>query len=555
MSTLRAERTEAFASGDEAADPMTPPLSRIAHQARRDPHAVAIVEVNGERELRRISRSRLVERVMHVARGLRACGFRAGDRVLFSVRPGIDAVVLVLAVHSLGGVLIPQDPGTADALFTARAELLQPRWVMAESLLLVSPRSVVSRVLRWRNVNLAPLGAVQGAQLVRTGPWLPGLPKAKTLGAIERTGRRVTALSHAPLSEREAQPLRGSRDVFTESAEAFIVCTSGTTSAPKAVVHTRASLLAILRATERELAMDSSHVVYSKELHLVLPALSVGARVLMPRNLAFDGARTLQAFAAHRATHAFLVTRDCRVLLDTCLAQATKIPDSLQSLMIGAAPVRSAFLARLREVLPARCVAWCVYGATEVLPIARVSLEEKVAWSGQGDLVGRAIPGVSVRVGNDGQLHVKGERLCAGYVGAEPMQEYATGDLARMDGEGIVLLGRAKDMLIRGDYNIYPELYEPLVERIAGVRRAAMIGDFDAVNADERVILVVEPERGTDAVALRERVAKEVRTGPNRLDSTALPDEIIVRSLPESGRSNKIDKVALRQAVGARSCA
>jgi acyl-CoA synthetase (AMP-forming)/AMP-acid ligase II len=531
------------------------PMARIREQAHHVPNATAIEEVNGARILRRISRSELVERVEHVSRGLALDGFSAGDRVLFSVRPGIDAVVLVLAVHALGGVLIPQDPGTADALFASRVSLLRPRWVMAESVLLVSPTGLVAKLLRWRNVNLAPLGAVQGARVIRTRPWLPGLPETSTLDAVERRGRDALATPSSAHAEQRDHRLPVLVDPFEQSAEAFIVCTSGTTNAPKAVVHTRGSLLSILHATERELAIDSSHVVYSKELHLVLPALSVGARVLMPRSLSFDGEQTLHAFSSHGVSHAFLVTRDCRILLDTCIARSTTISESLQSLMIGAAPVRSAFLARLRDVLPSRCTAWCVYGATEVLPIARVSLEEKVAWTGDGDLVGRVIPGVSARVGDDGQLHVRGERLCAGYAGAEPMSEYATGDLARIDGDRIVLLGRAKDMLIRGDYNIYPELYEPLVERIAGVRRAAIVGDFDATTADERVILVVEPEAGVNAQALRERVEREVRTGANRLDSTALPDEIHVRSLPESGRSNKVDKVALRKMLGARSCA
>jgi acyl-CoA synthetase (AMP-forming)/AMP-acid ligase II len=124
-----------------------------------------------------------------------------------------------------------------------------------------------------------------------------------------------------------------------------------------------------------------------------------------------------------------------------------------------------------------------------------------------------------------------------------------------LDGDQIVLLGRLKDMLIRGDHNIYPELYEPLVERIEGVRRAAIVGDFDSVNADERMILVVEADAGVDPVALHDRVRREVRAGPHRLDASAQPDEIVVRDLPESGRSRKIDKAALRVQLGARPCA
>jgi len=492
--------------------------------------------------MREITRAALVRRVQHVMRGLTAKGFAAGDRVLFSVRPGIDAVVLVLAVYELGGVLIPQDPGTSDALFTARMQLLSPRWVFAESLLLVSARHLISRLLRWRGVPMAPLGAVRGARVVRVGPWLPGLPVCAPLARLERDAVRPEAPDR-PHVKRDAE------------GEAFIVCTSGTTSAPKAVVHTRASLSAILHAVERELVIDASHVVYSKDLHLVLPALAVGARVLMPRRLAFRGDRTLAAFRTHRVTHAFLVTRDCRLLLDTCVEQSISVPACLQSLMIGAAPVRAGFLARLRDVLPPNCVAWCVYGATEVLPIARVSLDDKVAWQGEGDLVGRPIAGVEVRLDEHGELFVRGDRLCAGYAGASPMKEYPTGDLARFDGERIVLLGRLKDMLIRGDHNIYPELYEPLVERIEGVRRAAIIGDFDPVHADERMILVVEAHVGVDEALLRARVLREVSAGPNRLDASAQPDEVVVRVLPETGRSNKIDKAALRAQLGVRPCA
>lgn len=132
------------------------------------------------------------------------------------------------------------------------------------------------------------------------------------------------------------------------------------------------------------------------------------------------------------------------------------------------------------------------------------------------------------------------------------MREHATGDLARLDDGRIVLLGRIKDMIIRGDHNIYPALYEPLAERIDGVRRAALIGDFDTERADERVILVVEPAAGVNAEALHARVHREVRAGPHRFDAAAIPDRIVVRALPESGRSHKVDKQTLRAMLDAR---
>lgn len=528
-------------------------------EARRGPDAIAIREVRGGRTRRTITRAALEARVAAVAAGLAAEGFVRGDRVLFSVRPGIDAIALVLAVRRLGGVLLPQDPGTADALFEARRQLLAPRWVMAESLLLAHPSGLLARLLALRGVRLAPLGGVRGAGCIRVGPWLPGLPRARSLEALVAVGRVHATTADAATTTRTGGATAAShtRDVTVDAAapdaEAFIVCTSGTTAAPRAVVHTNRSLRAILSVVAHELALTADDVVCTRELHLVLPALEVGAEVVVPRELAFDPDAWCRAIAACGVTHAFLTTRDCLLVVEHLEARAARLAASLRSLMIGAAPVRTPFLTRLAPRLPDRCEAWCVYGATELLPIARISLREKVAWAGEGDLVGTPLPGVQVRVDERGELHVRGAALCRGYAGAPPLMEHATGDLARLEGDRLVLLGRRKDMIIRGDHNVYPELYEPLVERIAGVRRAAMLGDFDERRADERIVLVVEPQPGVAADVLRAAVHDGVRRGPHRLDRTALPDEIVVRAIPEGGRSRKPDKAALRAALGLRT--
>lgn len=522
--------------GSASARSALTPLARIRRQAERRPDAIALIELGG----RRHTRAEFAALVDAVQRGLAAEGFAAGDRVLFSVRPGAAALALVLAVHELGGVLVPLDPGTGDSLFAARIAQVAPRWVLAEGILLARPDGWVARMLRILGMRLAPLGAVPDARYVSVGMVPPGAPHSVRFADLVRRGSGpavATGPHHQP-------------PPCDDAAESFIVHTSGTTSAPQAVVHTRGSLGAILDAVERELGAGEGDVVYSRELHMLLPALAMGARVVVPRATAFGAKATLHAFVEHQVTHAFLVTRDCRLLLEECTARGDAVSVSLRLLLVGAAPVRSEFLARLGGILPFGCTVWCIYGATEMLPIARVTLAEKVAWEGEGDLVGRLVAGASARVREDGQLCVRGDRLCAGYLGEAPMHEFATGDLARIDQGRVVLLGRAKDMIIRGEQNIYPSLHEPVVERIAGVRRAAMVGLFDRAAADERVVLVIEPAAGVDAVELRARVMREIRSGRSRLDRGALPDDVVVRALPESGRSHKVDKGALRRALG-----
>jgi acyl-CoA synthetase (AMP-forming)/AMP-acid ligase II len=130
--------------------------------------------------------------------------------------------------------------------------------------------------------------------------------------------------------------------------------------------------------------------------------------------------------------------------------------------------------------------------------------------------------------------------------------EHATGDLARMQDGRLVLLGRAKDMIIRGETNIYPELYEPVIERIPGVRRCALIGQYREHLADECVVLVVEPEPGTDADELSRRLRHELRCGDYRIDAAAQPDFIFSMPLPEAGRASKVNKTALRTLVRER---
>jgi acyl-CoA synthetase (AMP-forming)/AMP-acid ligase II len=152
---------------------------------------------------------------------------------------------------------------------------------------------------------------------------------------------------------------------------------------------------------------------------------------------------------------------------------------------------------------------------------------------------------------------LRGPNLCAGDLaaleaGAPPIVEHRTGDLARVDPDGrLVLLGRAKDMIIRGRHNVYPALHEAAAERVPGVRRCAMVGVWDDARADERVVLVVEPAAPVGAPAAREalaaRVRRALREGPARVDDAAQPDLVlVVDRLPEAGRSRKVDREAVR---------
>ena len=105
-------------------------------------------------------------------------GLAAGDRVLFSVRPGPDAVVLALGIVHAGGVVVFADPGAGEALFRARAALAAPRWVAAESLLYLASSGPLRGLARRRGLELAPYARlVPDARHVYAGHRLPGVPR------------------------------------------------------------------------------------------------------------------------------------------------------------------------------------------------------------------------------------------------------------------------------------------------------------------------------------------------------------------------------------------
>ena len=506
-------------------------LEQLAVPCAHGPHLPAII--NARHGV--LSRTQLSRRVRAIADGFTAAGLRPGERVLFAVRPDAEAVLLMLGISAAGGVLVPLDSNMGPALFASRMELLSPQWVVAESALLaLSASRWILRLLGWCGINLPPVAAMTNAQFVSVGPLWPGTRSKLTAAAIEKLGQQADNPVRAPVDRDDA---------------AMIVFTSGTAGAPKAVVHSWRSTQAVFDAVGSLLDAGANDVIHARELHLIIPALIAGATIFIPARHKFSAARTLQDLKRCRVTHLFSVAAECRQLLDHLRSNELHLPASLREIWIGAAPVHASFLKEFQAVLSRGTNVWCVYGMTEILPVARVSLAQKLAYPGDGDLVGECVAGVNARVSTDGELLLSGPNLFARYFGEPVCMEHATGDLARLVDGSIALLGRRKDMIIRGRFNIYPELYETVIERIDGVKRCAMIGIHDMGPADERVVLVVEPRAVGAGEVLKKRLWRELRNGPYSIDAAALPDVIMIMALPTIGRSSKVDKGRLREIV------
>ncbi|AYF73515.1 long-chain fatty acid--CoA ligase [Nocardia yunnanensis] len=506
----------------------------LRDQVLRTPDAPAL-GVIGEPPL---SFAELDARVRLVVKRLHSRGFQPGDRMLFSIRPCVDAVVLVLGTVAAGGTVVFVDPGVGPELFTRRVELVNPRWAATESLLYLLS-GPLRRAGRRLGLALPEFGRLP-VRHIHSGTRLPGTPRG-SIPLRQLVGSEPGWSS--PASSATVDAL-----VEDPDAEALIVFTSGTTAAPKAVVHTRGSLGAGLAAMAGHTTLMPGSHLHTEQLMMGLPAILEGARWSMPRYPRLGThidpvgfARTLDT-----ATHAFFTPADLAVVLDAIEAGRLDAPTEIEEISLGGAPVTPALLRRARAALPGTEFL-AIYGMTEILPVAVTSGIDKLAFDGPGDPLGAPAEGVDARLADDGELILSGPNLCRGYLGEPPLKEIATGDLARFEGETLVLMGRKKDMMIRGKTNIYPGLYEPAITAVEGVRQAIMVGVPDEIG-DERIVLAVVADPG--AADLEARLRREL---PSLIDVSALPDDIVlVAEIPVSGRTRKPDRAALRALVERR---
>ncbi|MEY3475591.1 MAG: hypothetical protein RL087_2049, partial [Pseudomonadota bacterium] len=131
----------------------------------------------------------------------------------------------------------------------------------------------------------------------------------------------------------------------------------------------------------------------------------------------------------------------------------------------------------------------------------------------RGGTVGFPLPGVSVRVrGDDGRdlpageiggIEVKGPNVFAGYwrMPEKTKEEFTadgffkTGDVGKIDERGyVVIVGRSKDLIISGGYNVYPAEIEGYINEMPGVAESALVGvphpDFGEVGV---AIVIAKP--------------------------------------------------------------
>ncbi len=293
---------------------------------------------------------------------------------------------------------------------------------------------------------------------------------------------------------------------------AMMQYTSGTTGFPKSVMLTHHNLInqAHVACTRGDLGDDERYVTAMPLFHI---AGSLGGTIyclylgctLIPL-IAFDPLKHLELFAKEKGTFTFAVPTMLIAMLNHPRFAEFDL-SSLRSIFTGATPVPVVVMEQIKTKIGADCS--IVFGMTETCGAVTQSFyndsfEQKAA------TVGLPIPHTSIKIvnpgtgetagfGESGELWTKGFSNMKGYYNmpektAETLDDEGwlhTGDLAVMRADGYInIVGRVKDMIIRGGENIYPAEIEAFLMRHPKIAEAQIVGIPDPFMGEEVCALI-----------------------------------------------------------------
>ncbi len=347
-----------------------------------------------------------------------------------------------------------------------------------------------------------------------------------------------------------AQPAADSRSLDRDAAA--ILYTSGSTGAPKGAVVTHGCLLQEARVLPELLGLgegEGSALVipasHAFGLACVLASLRSGGRaVLVDATFSLDPLR--EAMAASTATVVHGSPTVFARLLEAC-------PDGVPGLrtgFVGGAACPPQLIGRLQA---SGATILNLYGMTEIGAAACCRPDDPA--EARRNTAGAPLPGYEFRSvasgvdGRPGELQVRGPHVTPGYRGAPKAtadafdgEWFCTGDLGEIDEAGRVrILGRAKEMLNVGGFNVFPAEVEAFLSTHPDVLAAAVVGvPHDRMGEAPCAFVVVRPGATLTPPAVR----RFARAG---IAGYKIPYAVeIVRELPTLS-SGKPDREALRE--------
>ena len=407
----------------------------------------------------------------------------AGSRIAVQVEKSVEALALYLATLRAGYVFLPLNTAYQSG------EIEYFIGDAAPAVVVCSPKNFgwVSKIA-----------------------FKAGTQNVFTLGD-DRTGSLLERAAHC--SDQHTVAQRGADDL------AAILYTSGTTGRSKGAMLTHGNLLSNARVLKDYWGWRSAkeggdvlmHVLPIFHVHglfvAVHGALLNGSKMIWIAK--FDPKRVLQKLP-EATVFMGVPTLYTRLLAEPALDK--HVVRNMRLFIAGSAPLLietfTEFQARTGHTILER------YGMSETAMLTSNPFAADARYGGQnqrrGGTVGFPLPGVQLRVQDDtgqnlptgeiGGIQVKGPNVFAGYwqMPEKTREEFAsdgffkTGDLGKVDADGyLTIVGRSKDLIISGGYNVYPAEIEGAINSMDGVAESAVVGVPDADFGEVGVAVVV----------------------------------------------------------------
>lgn len=388
-------------------------------------------------------------------------GIKPGDRVAVQVEKSIEALMLYLATVRAGGVFLPLNTAYTPT---------EVEYFLTDA----GPRVFVCDPAR--RDTLVPVAEKAGAAIETLGVWTA---PDKSAGSLSDK-----ALAAPTTFETVA---RGAGDL------AAILYTSGTTGRSKGAMLTQDNLLSnaevlrdYWRFTDKDVLLHALPIFHTHGLFVASNTAMIagGAMIFLPKFDVEEVFRFLPDATAMMGVPTFYT----RLLADKRLTREATA--HMRLFTSGSAPL----LAETHKAFEKRTGLRILerYGMTET----NMSTSNPYDGDRRAGTVGFPLPGVTLRIvdaetgealpkGEIGVIEVKGPNVFAGYwqmpekTAAEFRDDrfFITGDLAMIDADGYVsIVGRGKDLVISGGFNIYPKEVELALDELPGVIESAVIG-------------------------------------------------------------------------------
>ncbi len=471
-----------------------------------------------------ISYADALARARQMAGLFRDVGVTRGDRIAVQVEKGADALLTYLATFSIGAAYLPLNTAYTPTELDFFLRDARP------ALFIHRPTD---------EAVLAPL-----CQAI-------GIPRRLTL-APDGGGTLMT--------EARRRPIGGPVETVADSDLAAILYTSGTTGRSKGAMLTHGNLASnartladIWRFTADDRLLHALPIFHTHGLFVAtnISIVAGSAIILLPK---FDAAELIRLMP--EATVMMGVpTFYTRLLAEPAFTGT--LAAHMRLFVSGSAPLSAEthkeFRAHTGHAILER------YGMTETnMNTSNPYDGERIPGS-----VGLPLPGIELRItdpasaaslpiGNAGMIEVRGPNVFKGYwqlpeKTAEELRDdgfFITGDLGVIDDRGYVsIVGRAKDLIICGGYNVYPAEVEALLDAIPGVAESAVIG-------------VPHPDMGEGVVAVLQRrdtaldEATVIAALEGKLARFKQPRRIVFVSELPRNTMGKIQKKQLREEYG-----